>query len=285
MRKLLLLILLGAALSGAARADALDFIRGGMAAQKRGDWDMALGLFNQALASGELSDKGKAQVMGLVANAYGAKGLYDKAVAEFTEVIQFRPQDPAPLVGRSIVYRQLGKYDLAIADAGAAVKLDSGFIFGYTNRGLAEFYAGKFAEAAQDFTKTQTAIPTEPDFALWVHLAHARAGQNDATELARNATKLDLKTWSGAAVAFYLGKIDAAALREAAKDANAVVANQQRCEAAFYLGEDALLRGQKDQAMGFFQEVLDACAVYKTNYVYFSNDYGAAKEELARLAR
>ena len=77
MRKLLVpLALLLTSIGPSAWANASDLVKAGMGAQQRGDWSQAADLYGQALASGELSPKGRAQVLGLRANAYGTQGLY-----------------------------------------------------------------------------------------------------------------------------------------------------------------------------------------------------------------
>ncbi len=282
---LILLILLGAiAMSNApARAAGLDLAKAGLAAQQQGEWGKAIELYTQALAAGDLNDKTKAHVLGLRANAYGAIALPDQALADFAAALEITPGEPAPYVGRSIVYRQMGDYDKAIADDDAAIAHSPGYAFAFTNRGIANFYAGHFAAAAEDFAKSRADDPAEPDFVLWLHLAHARAGQNDSEELARNAEKIDRNRWAGAAVYFYLGQVKAEGLPAAAASGNSAIQRQQGCEASFYLGEDALLAGHKDEARKFFQSVLDACDLYKFSYSWFSQAYGAAKEELKRL--
>jgi hypothetical protein len=58
---------------------------------------------------------------------------------------------------------------------------------------------------------------------------------------------------------------------------------QQGCEARFYLGQSALLKGDKSAAEAQFRKVLSDCDLYRSNYVYFSRAYGAAAAELKRL--
>jgi lipoprotein NlpI len=268
---------------GAARAGGLDLAKAGLAAQKQGDWGHALQLYGQALEVGDLPPETQARVLGLRANAYGVKGLYDKATADFAAAIEITPNDPAPYVGRSIVYRQMADYSRALADDDAAIALKPDFAFAYTNRGLVNFYAGRFAAAAEDFAKSQASDPGEPDFVLWLHLSHARAGQDDKDELARNAAKVDPRRWAGPAIALFIGRIKPEDLKAMAADDNPVFQRQQGCEASFYLGEYALLQGRRDEAGRLFQSVLDDCAIYKTTYAYFSQAYGAAKEELKRI--
>jgi lipoprotein NlpI len=280
-----LFVLLGTIALGspAASATGLDLAQAGLAAQQQGEWGKAIELYTQALAAGDLPAKTQARVLGLRANAYGAIALPDQALADFAAALAITPDDPAPYVGRGIVYRQMGDYDKAIADDDTAIAHSPGYALAFTNRGIANFYAGHFAAAAEDFAKSHADDPAEPDFVLWLHLAHARAGENDSEEFARNAGKIDRNQWAGAAVYFYLGQVKAGDLPAAAATGNSAFQRQQGCEASFYLGEGALLAGHKDEARRFFQSVLDACDLYKFSYSWFSQAYGAAKEELKRL--
>ncbi len=193
------------------------------------------------------------------------------------------PGQPAPYVGRSIVYRQIGDYAHAIEDTTTAIGHSPAYTLAYTNRGLANFYAGNFAAAAEDFTHSQKDDPTEPDFVLWLHLSRARAGQQDAAELAANAARINPSIWSGPAVYFFLNKVSAQDLPILAGSQNLVIEMQQTCDAFFYLGEADLLAGDKNGARYNFQAALKGCERYKTNYAWFSHAYGAALTELTRL--
>lgn len=266
-----------------AHAGGPDLAKRGLAAQQQGDWPTAIDFYSQALAAGDLSQKSKAQVLGLRANALGVTGAFDKALADYAAAMDVIPGQPAPYVGRSIVYRQMGDYAHAIEDASAAIGHSPGYALAYTNRGLANFYAGNFAAAAEDFAHSQKDDPTEPDFVLWLHLAHARAGQDDATEFAANAERINPQIWSGPAVYFFLGKVKAEDLPALAAAPSPVLQRQQTCDASFYLGEAALLAGDKDEARRRFKSVLQACEMYKTNFAWFSHAYGAAQEEFKRL--
>jgi len=266
-----------------AIAGALELAKTGLAAQPQGEWDRALQLYNEALEAGDLPPATQARVLGLRANAYGVKGVHDKAGADFAAAMVLTPNDPAPYVGRSILDRQMADYASAMADASAAIALKPDYVLGYTNRGLAEFYAGRFAAATEDFAKSQGADPGEPDFVLWLHLSRARAGQDDKDELARNAARLDPEAWAGPAVALFIGRIGPEDLADKAVNENPTVQRQQGCEASFYLGEYALLQSRPDDAKRHFRNVLKDCAAYKSNYAYFSQAYGAALEELKRI--
>jgi lipoprotein NlpI len=281
--RLLVLLLMFAAPTQSARAGGLDLANGGLAAQQQGKWDQAIDLYSQALASGDLPNNTKARVLGLRGNAYGATGAPARALADFAAAIDLTPGQPAPYVGRSIVYRQMGDYDHAIADDDTAIAHSPGYVLAFTNRGLANFYAGRFAAAAEDFLKSNADDPGEADFVLWLHLSRARADQDDGAEFARNAARIDPKPWAGPAVQFFLGQMKPDDLPAAAASPNAALQRQQACEASFYLGEFALLAGEKAEARRQFQIVLDGCDLYKANYSWFSLVYGAALTERQRL--
>ncbi len=282
-RLLFLIALMVTAMATTAHAGGVDLAKQGQAAQQKGDWAQAIDLYSQALAAGDLSTKSKALVLGLRANAYGATGDRDHALADFAAAMDAEPGQPAPYVGRSIVYRQMRDYVHAIEDATTAIGHSPAYALAFTNRGLANFYAGNFAAAADDFFESHKYDPGEPDFVLWLHLSRARAGQDDSAEFAANAAKINPSIWSGPAVLFFLNKVSAQDLPMLANSQNLVIQMQQNCEASFYLGEAALLAGDKSGARYNFEAVLKDCDKYKANYAWFSNAYGAALEELARL--
>lgn len=270
-------------LAGPAWAGGLQLAKQGLAAQQTGDWRKAIELYSQALAAGDLDKRSKAFVLGLRANAHGATGDHDDALTDLAAAMDVDPGQPAPYVGRSIVYRQMRDYPHAIEDATTAIGHSPAYALAYTNRGLANFYAGNFAAAADDFLESHKDDPGEPDFVLWLHLSRARAGQDDAAELAANAAGINPSIWSGPAVSFFLGKVSAQDLPMLASSPNVVIQMQQNCDASFYLGEAALLADDKSSARYNFEAVLKGCEMYKSNYAWFSNAYGAALEELKRL--
>ncbi len=89
----------------------------------------------------------------------------------------------------------------------------------YSERGYAQFTAGallpppppisprRWSWARRRAAATCCGCPTR---SAWLHIARARAGENDAEELARNAGKINVKQWPGTLVAYFLGqaKID-----------------------------------------------------------------------------
>src|SRR6201999_4524460 len=94
---------------------------------------------------------------------------------------------------------------------------------------------------------------------LWLYLAQAHQGKDAKAELDRRADKLDLKIWPGPVVDLYRGRIGADDVRAAARTGDTKTQRDQKCEAGFYLGEHALLAGNKEEARNLLQGALDTC--------------------------
>ena len=86
---------------------------------------------------------------------------------------------------------------------------------------------------------------------LYRYLALGHMGQDGASELSANATRLKTKDWPHAAIEFYLGRRSLDEMRTAAGNAN------DKCESAFYAGEWQLLRGNKAEAKASLQIAAD----------------------------
>lgn len=72
---------------------------------------------------------------------------------------------------------------------------------------------------------------------------------------------LDLNTWPGPVVAFYLGRITAEQVTSLAKSGtDAKVKRQQVCEAAFYVAQRALIQGDSSGAYQLLQDARGVCA-------------------------
>jgi lipoprotein NlpI len=284
MRKLgWLLLLLFLVNAGPARADGVALANAGHKAQLQGQWDEAIRLYDAALASGDLNPKGRLLIMGLRANALGVRGRTEEAIAGFDAVIAEDPKNPAPYVGRGMVRLQRGEAELAIADDDTAIRIAPQDSFARANRAMAAFYLGKFAAAAEDYAIVQANDPTDAGFLLWLHLARARAGIEDDAAFERAAGAIDVNSWPGQVVAYFRGRATAAQVEAAAALGSKAEQLQQGCDAGFYLGEDALIQGRKDEAKQRFAKVLADCDLYRSNFVYFSRSYGAAAAELKRL--
>lgn len=220
------------------------------------------------------------------AQVYHLSGQYDQAVADFDAALKLS-DSIAGRLQRANSLRSKGDYDAAIDGYTAALGLDvkdaglEGWEI-YNERAVAQFLATRFAAAAADFDKVLTigaAVRTGdvlwiPYQVAWLHIARARAGQNDADELARNAEKIDLKTWPGTLISFYLGR---ATIDQLSPPSNhGAMGHGRECNLAFFSGEDALLKNDNAGAAARFQRARAFCNIHTTTYL-------AAGAELKRL--
>ena len=222
------------------------------------------------------------------AQVYHLNGQYDLAIADFDAALKLNDSLVSRLQ-RANSLRSKGNYDSAVDGYTTAPGLDakdagieSWEIF--NERGTAQFPAMRFDAAAADFDKALTMgaaartgdVLWIPYQVAWLHIARARAGQNDAEELARNAEKVDLKAWPGTLISFYLGRTSIDQLSPPSN--HGAMGHGRECNLAFFAGEDALLKKDTAGAAARFQRARAFCNIHTTTYL-------AAGAELKRLSK
>jgi len=240
----------------------------------KAQYDRAIADFDQAI---RLDPKYSLAFLGRGA-AYGHEAEYDRAIADFDQAIRLDPKYAFGFIGRGGVYVLKAQYDRAIADFDQALRLDPQQAVTFTGRGVANFNTGQFAAAADDFEESLSLDARDGDVVLWLHLARARSNRDDAQELASNARMVDPKTWPGPILAYYLGRVDADEVMRAAGNGSADMPRNQSCQAYFFVGEDAVLRQDIDEADRLLRQARDTCALD-------SFKRAAAEFELKRLPK
>lgn len=223
------------------------------------------------------------------AQALHMNGQYDKAVADLDTALKLK-DSLSTLMQRAASNRAKGDYDRAVADFTTATAKDpkTADLDGwepYNERGYTQFLAARYADAAADFDKTLALGSSThtgdvlwlPYQAAWLHIARAKAGQNDAEELARNAGKIDLKQWPGTLVAFFLGQVKADQLSPPSSH-GASMGRARDCNLSFFTGEHALIKGDNTEAARLFVHVREVCSIHTVHFL-------AAGVELKRLGK
>jgi len=259
--------------------------------------DQARGLRNDAIADFTAALGIKTDDAGVYITRgqdYDLNGQYDSAIADFDAALKL-DNSPVTLVQRAISLSAKGDYDRAVADYTAALAiatkdakdakdadLDASDI--HSQRGYAQFIAARYAAAADDFDKALTLgsaarsgdVLWLPYQAAWLHIARARAGQNDAEELARNAGKIDLKQWPGTLIAFFLGQAKADQLSP--PSSHGAMGRGRECSLTFFSGEQALIKSDGAEAARQFTRARAVCNIHTVHYL-------AAGVELKRLGK
>jgi tetratricopeptide (TPR) repeat protein len=228
------------------------------------------------------------------AQVYDLNGQNDSAIADFDAALKLN-NSPLTLVQRASSLSAKGDYDRAVTDYTAALAIvtkdakdtkDAGIEASdiYSQRGYAQFIAARYAAASADFEKALTLgaaartgdVLWLPYQAAWLHIARARAGQNDAEELARNAGKIDLKQWPGTLIAFFLGQAKADQLSP--PSSHGAMGRGRECNLSFFSGEQALIKNDGAEAARLFVRARAVCNIHTVHYL-------AAGVELKRLGK
>ncbi len=306
---LLLAALLALPAAAPARAAALDDARAGIAAQRQSRFDEAIRLYAKALAEGGLPAKDEIVVYLDRATAYYRLGRFDEAIADYTNVIARQPsaqayndrgnayrlarryaeaiadlseairRDPRLAIAydnRANAYVHEQRYPAALADYDQAVALDADIADFHSDRGYVRYDVQRFADAALDLQKSLALDPLQPYAVLWLHLARARLGTEDAAELARNAARLDPRAWPAPLVRLFLGQALPSEVEAQAAGGDPASQRQRRCESDFYLGEWTLERRDPKLARTLLERARQNCPAEYVEYV-------GAVSELKRL--
>ena len=201
-----------------------------------------------------------------------AKRDNERAFADFDQAIKLNPNLPLAYNGRGVIWSIRGDSDPAIADFDRAIRLFPRFADAFGNRGYAKFFKGDFDASAADFLKVIEIDPNQYTL-LWRFMARGRVGQNGADELSTASGRLKSKEWPYALIEFYVGRRSLEDTRAAAKSPG------EQCEAAFYIGEWQLLRGNRLEAQEELRKATaDTCP---RDFI----EYKGAVAELKRLDR
>ena len=121
----------------------------GLAYGHKGDFDHAVADYTQGIQLNPRESRAYTN-RGL---AYSNKGDFDRAIADYTRAIQLDPKDTAPYNNRGFAYKAKGDLDRAIADCTQAIQLDPTFAVPYDNRGNVYKAKGDFDRAIADYTR------------------------------------------------------------------------------------------------------------------------------------
>ena len=208
----------------------------------------------------------------------------DRAAALRTldSALQQKPGDSWLVIAQARVYMQLADLQraLALLDealAGSTSPADRRTALYY--RGHAYFDLGQYALAADDFDATlagRTTLRTRLGPLLWRYAAQVRARRDARGLLAKEVGNENLGDWPAPIVKFLLGQTSAGELEVAAETDETASRTNGKCAAAFFIGMDALRRGDKQRAREQLQLTQARCpTVSELNW--------AAASELKRL--
>ena len=220
--------------------------------------------FNLVTASHELGDAQRTH-----GDMEAALASYQAALGAIEPLVQSNPANDNSQriltithlrIGQTLV--NLGKLPEALTSFNTAISIgkatDNSEI--YFRRALVEYETDNANAAVQDFTQAVKLKPTSHYNALWLHVAHVRAGQTDTDEIAANASHLDRSKWPWPVAALFTGTItsdDTFKVASSEKDEKTRIGNT--CEANFFVGVHQIVKGDRAAARSLFQSAVDHC--------------------------
>jgi lipoprotein NlpI len=94
-------------------------------------------------------------------------------------------------------------------------------------------------------------------YALWLDIVKKR--NNLPSRLPQAIAQLDMTKWPAPIIRLFLGQMTAEAVLAAADNPNPNTKQRQLCQANFYMGELALMQGEKESAIPLFRLALANC--------------------------
>jgi tetratricopeptide (TPR) repeat protein len=92
-------------------------------------------------------------------------GRYDQALQAFDQAMKLKPNDPALITYKGIVYYARGQNDRAVKEFEAAIKLNPSFGRAYYQRGMVYQSQEKYQPAIEDIQKAKNlGYGVDPDF-------------------------------------------------------------------------------------------------------------------------
>jgi len=236
----------------------------------KGQYDPALEDYNKAIGLQPLPTALRNR-----GNVYRAKGEYEKALEDLNAAIR-SAASPAALADRGDIYLELGQNARALEDFTAAVRAQADDPDALQSKARAEFYLGQWNDAVTDFQKSLSLDASNPYPLIWLHLASARAGKDDASALQHQALAVHPEGWPAPIVDLLLGNLKPAYAIAFASDPDPDKTTSQRCEAEFYVGEYMLTQRNTEAALPHLQEAHRICSGIFAESL-------AAKMELRRM--
>jgi lipoprotein NlpI len=237
------------------------------------EWDRSIAACSRIVGAANLKVGDRAAALIQRGTIYLRKGDTERAISDYNAALQLRPGDVIALNRRGEAYSNRAAFEQAIADYDQAVRLNPRYPLAFRNRARIHFYRGDFVAAAEDFRMAESIDRGNSYSLLWRYVAEARSGVVDSAGLAFGWQRLR-EGWPKPLVAYFLGRIDEAAMLAAA--ANGPSPIEQACEARFFLSQQHIIAGAKVAAVAALRQALQQCPSHMV-------EHHATRVELQRL--
>ena len=251
------------------------FVFRGLLLDRQGDTTRSIADYDEAIRL----NPGFAPAYNNRCNTWLIKEAYDQAAADCTVALKLDPELAQAHFNRGVLWVVANDFAKAKVEFDEAIRLKPEFAPAYKSRATLNFYSGQFDAAQADLTRAASLLHSDPYVAIWRYLAQARGGhaESAAKELAQSVSGDGQPVWPGPVIELYLARGDPGSVFKAAQHADGRTQSDRQCEAAFYVGEWHLLRGENAQALRLFEDAQRNC---RRSF----SESGGARAELDRFA-
>lgn len=208
------------------------------------------------------------------AYAYARKGQFDQAMADYNRAIRVKPDEVDSYHQRAAVFAAKGDFTAAIDDYTQQIKLDPKEADAYLSRGIARVYNNALGDAQADF-KESLKVDEKFGFAmLWLDIAERR--NRLPSRFDQLTSQFDSKDWPAPLISLFRGQGTIADAIVEASRSTPPDRTFDLCEAHFYGGQWALINDDRSAAVEHFRAANGIC--YKTVVEWY-----ASREELKAL--
>jgi Flp pilus assembly protein TadD len=180
---------MSAAASPPPSNDAKFYKERGLALYRSGDFQRAIAEFDQVIRL----NANDAEAYNIRGNALDETGASERALADYDEAIRIDPNNPTVFRDRAMLWRRKGELDKALVDLDQAIRFSFSDANIYGDRALVWYEKGRRDRAIADFTQ---AIKIDPNFtAAYINrglILHRNNESNAAIADAEKAIGIDL---------------------------------------------------------------------------------------------
>jgi tetratricopeptide (TPR) repeat protein len=148
---------------GQGNQEAANLTREGIEASKAKDWDKAITAFRRAAQLEERYAPNLASALQQRATIYVSQKKFQEAIADYSEALKIKSDDPNIFERRAYAEMQLKDYDKALHDYNEAIKLNPEEAKYYQVRAIIYQAKGDFKAALADTEKTLKLDPNNAD--------------------------------------------------------------------------------------------------------------------------
>ena len=244
--------------ASAATAAGYDNFSVGMAAFNRGENELAVKEFTDALTAGDLN-------VGLLPVTHLDRGLASlrlskcaDAASDAVAALALKPGYKEAIGLRAGASACSGNYKAAITDYQSLITSNANAA-DYRQVGFLYWMAGDFVGAEQPFEKAAAIDPRFAYNVLWLEIMRARIGNPDFAAMSQDASRIDLDDWPRPVFDLFLGKSKPEdTIAAAAKGDGAGLIGRQ-CEANFYVAEWWFSQNQPPKAWPLLDDAKAHC--------------------------